>query len=45
VRGTDLYSLSGEFLNVHLENSDDIAAARNDTAALAQFKKLAGGSS
>ncbi len=23
VRGTDLYSLSGEFLNVHLENSDE----------------------
>jgi hypothetical protein len=41
VRGTDLYSLSGEFLNMHLESSDEITVAGNDAAALAQFRKLA----
>jgi hypothetical protein len=45
VRGSDLYSLAGEFLGVHLENIDggnaDIAGTGNDSEALTRFKKLA----
>jgi hypothetical protein len=40
----NLYDLNGNFLNVHLENSEsgnpDLTGL--DTAALANFKKLAG---
>jgi hypothetical protein len=39
-----LYDLHGDFLNVHLESSEggNPAPASPDTAALANFKKLAG---
>jgi len=45
VRDGKLYSLSGEFLNVHLDNlyseSADLVSSAKDTEALAGFKKLA----
>jgi hypothetical protein len=43
VDGSDLYSLSGQLLGVHLENIDDGNAdiAGADTDALVRFKKLA----
>jgi hypothetical protein len=48
IRGSDLYSLAGEFLGVHLENLEnmdggipDVAGAGNDSEALARFKELA----
>lgn len=45
VRGSDLYSLSGQFLGVHLENINggnaDIADVDTDGEALVRFKKLA----
>jgi hypothetical protein len=45
VRDGKLYSLSGEFLNVHLDNlyteSADLVSGAKDTEALAGFKKLA----
>jgi hypothetical protein len=45
VRDGKLYSLSGEFLNIHLDNlhseNADLVSGARDTEALAGFKKLA----
>jgi hypothetical protein len=47
VRRSNLYSLTGEFLGVHLENVDggnaDIAGIGTGSEALARFKELARG--
>jgi len=40
LRGTDLYSLDGKFLGVHLEEAFTIRS-ENDSAAVEQFSKLA----
>ncbi len=44
LRGSDLYSLSGEFLNLHLENTDGsglrMGGGGNRPEALATFRKL-----
>jgi hypothetical protein len=40
LRGTDLYSLDGQILGVHLEEAFTVHG-RSDTAAVAQFSKLA----